>query len=146
LRNQIGVVLQDSFLFRRSVFENIRYGKSDATELEVRAAAKAAHADEFIEQLSHGYDTVLDELGANLSGGQRQRIALARAFLRDAPILIMDEPTSGLDHATEAELLKTLDALTRGKTTITIAHRTSAIEAADRTLLLERGHIVKRAS
>jgi ATP-binding cassette, subfamily B, bacterial len=149
LRSQIGVVLQESFLFRRSVFENIRYGKSNATEAAVRAAAKAAHADEFIEQLPHGYDTVLDELGANLSGGQRQRIALARAFLRDAPILVMDEPTSGLDHTTEAELLKTLDELTRGKTTITIAHRSSAIEAADRTLLLENGRIVnsdKRAS
>jgi ATP-binding cassette, subfamily B, bacterial len=142
LRSQIGVVLQESFLFRRSVFENIQYGKSGATAAEVRAAAKAAHAHEFIEQLPNGYDTVLDELGANLSGGQRQRIALARAFLRDAPILIMDEPTSGLDNATESELLKTLEELTRGKTTITIAHRTSAIEAAERTLILENGRIV----
>jgi len=142
LRSQIGVVLQESFLFRRSVFENIQYGKAGATAAEVRAAAKAAHAHEFIEQLPNGYDTVLDELGANLSGGQRQRIALARAFLRDAPILIMDEPTSGLDNATESELLKTLEELTRGKTTITIAHRTSAIEAAERTLILENGRIV----
>jgi ABC-type multidrug transport system fused ATPase/permease subunit len=146
LRNQIGVVLQDSFLFRRSVFENIQYGRSGATFVEVRAAAEAAHAHEFIEELPNGYDTVLDELGANLSGGQRQRIALARAFLRNAPILIMDEPTSGLDIQTEAELLKTLNELIRGKTAITIAHRTLAIEAAHRTLILERGRIVNASS
>ena len=146
LRNQIGVVLQDSFLFRRSVFENIQYGRSGATFVEVRAAAEAAHAHEFIQELPNGYDTVLDELGANLSGGQRQRIALARAFLRNAPILIMDEPTSGLDIQTEAELLKTLNELIRGKTAITIAHRTLAIEAAHRTLILERGRIVNASS
>ena len=146
LRDQIGVVMQDSFLFRRSVFENIQYGRSGATFVEVRAAAEAAQAHEFIEELPNGYDTVLDELGANLSGGQRQRIALARAFLRNAPILIMDEPTSGLDIQTEAELLKTLNELIRGKTAITIAHRTLAIEAAHRTLILDRGRIVSASS
>jgi ATP-binding cassette, subfamily B, bacterial len=146
LREQIGVVLQDSFLFHRSVFDNIQYGKSGATAEEVRAAAEAARAHDFIEELPQGYDTILEELGANLSGGQRQRIALARAFLRDAPILIMDEPTSGLDHATEADLMKTLEELTRGKTTITIAHRLSAIEAAERTLVLENGRIVREAA
>jgi ATP-binding cassette subfamily B protein len=145
LREQIGVVLQESFLFRRSVFENIRYGKSGASEAEVKAAAQAAHAHDFIERLPEGYDTILDELGANLSGGQRQRIALARAFLRDAPILVMDEPTSGLDNDTEADLLETLEELTRGKTTIAIAHRRSMIEAADRTLVLERGQIIRAA-
>jgi len=137
LRQQIGVVLQDSFLFRRSVLENIQYGKSGATRSEVEAAAKAAHADEFIRKLPDGYDTVLEELGSDLSGGQRQRLALARAFLRKAPILLMDEPTSGLDSATEAELLETLEQLTRGKTVITIAHRDSVIEKAGRTLILE---------
>jgi len=146
LRDQIGVVMQDSFLFRRSVFENIQYGRSGATFVEVRAAAEAAQAHEFIEELPNGYDTVLDELGANLSGGQRQRIALARAFLRNAPILIMDEPTSGLDIQTEAELLKTLNELIRGKTAITIAHRTLTIEAAHRTLILDRGRIVSASS
>jgi ABC-type multidrug transport system fused ATPase/permease subunit len=123
------------------VFENISYGKPNATASEVRAAAEAARAHDFIECLPNIYNTVLDELGENLSGGQRQRIALARAFLRDAPILLMDEPTSGLDTATEADLLKTLQELTRGKTTITIAHRLSAIEAADRTLVLRDGRI-----
>jgi ATP-binding cassette subfamily B protein len=143
LRAQIGVVLQESFLFRRSVFENIRYGKPGATVDEVRRAAEAAQAHEFIEELPNGYDTILDELGGNLSGGQRQRLALARAFLRDAPILLMDEPTSGLDAATEADLLRTLEKLMRKKTTITIAHRTSAIEAARRTLVLKDGGIVR---
>jgi ABC-type multidrug transport system fused ATPase/permease subunit len=146
LRAQIGVVLQESFLFRRSVFENIRYGKPGATADQVRRAAEAARAHEFIEELPHGYDTILDELGGNLSGGQRQRIALARAFLRDAPILLMDEPTSGLDSATEADLLRTLEDLMRGKTTFTIAHRPSAIKAARRTLLLKDGRIVREAA
>jgi ATP-binding cassette subfamily B protein len=145
LREQIGVVLQDPFLFRRSVFDNIRYGRPRAAPAQVRAAAKAARAHKFIEELPNRYDTMLDELGTNLSGGQRQRIALARAFLRDAPILLMDEPTSGLDMATEADLLKALEELTRGRTTITVAHRASAIQAADRTLLLDNGKIVRAA-
>jgi ATP-binding cassette, subfamily B, bacterial len=146
LRQQIGVVLQESFLFHRTVFENIQYGKSGASAEQVRAAARAARADEFIEALPEAYETVLDELGTNLSGGQRQRLALARAFLRDAPILIMDEPTSGLDSATEAELLETLAELTSDRTTITIAHRLSTIEAAHRILVLERGKIVQEGS
>ncbi len=146
LRQQIGVVLQEPFLFNRTVFENIQYGDKYATEADVRRAAEAAHADGFIQELPDGYNTVLDELGGNLSGGQRQRIALARAFLRDAPILVMDEPTTGLDNVTEADLLATLEELTRGKTTITIAHRLSMAEKADRILVLEKGQIVQEGS
>ena len=146
LREQIGVVLQESFLFRRSVFENIQYGKNGANRREILAAAEAAQADGFIKRLPQGYDTVLDELGSNLSGGQRQRIALARAFLRDAPILLLDEPTSGLDNATEAELVQTLNDLARRKTTLTVAHRLSTLEFCDRVFVLDRGKIVQQMS
>jgi ABC-type multidrug transport system fused ATPase/permease subunit len=146
LRKQIGVVLQDCFLFRRSVAENIQYGKPNASDREVRAAAKDARAHEFIEQLPESYDTVLDELGTNLSGGQRQRIALARAFLRNASILLMDEPTSGLDSVTETELLQTLKDLTRGKTTIMVAHHFGSMEIAHRILVLDEGKIVQEGT
>ncbi len=146
LRKQIGVVLQDCFVFRRSVLENIRYGKSSAGSDEVRAAAEAARAHEFIESMPDGYNTELDELGSNLSGGQRQRIALARAFLRDTPILVMDEPTSGLDTVTESELMDTLNDLTKGKTTITIAHRLATAETADRILVLDEGRIAQEGT
>ena len=145
-RRQIGVVLQECFLFRRSVAENIQYGKSDASPHEVRAAAKAARAHEFIQQLPAGYDTVLDELGSNLSGGQRHRIALARAFLRNASILLMDEPTSGLDSVTETELLETLKDLTRGKTTIIVAHHFATVEIANRILVLDQGRLVQEGT
>jgi ABC-type multidrug transport system fused ATPase/permease subunit len=143
LRRQIGVVLQESVLFRRTVRENIAYGRPGAGLDEVVAAAKAAKAHEFVQALPDGYDTVLEEGGANLSGGQRQRLALARAFLRNPPILILDEPTSGLDAVTESQLTETLGELMRGKTTIIIAHRFSTIENADRILVLEHGHIVQ---
>lgn len=146
VREQISVVLQESFLFRRSIRENIAYGRPKAALSDVRAAAEAARAHEFIEQLPEGYDTVLDELGGNLSGGQKQRIALARAFLRDAPVLLMDEPTSGLDYITESRLSGTLRDLTRGKTAITIAHRLSTIEDAGRILVLDRGRIVQQGA
>jgi ATP-binding cassette subfamily B protein len=144
LREQIGVVLQESFLFRRSVFENIQYGKNGANRREILTAAEAAQADGFIKRLPQGYDTVLDELGSNLSGGQRQRIALARAFLRDAPILLLDEPTNGLDNATEAELVQTMNDLARRKTTITVAHRLSTLEFCDRVFVLDHGKIVQQ--
>jgi ATP-binding cassette subfamily B protein len=143
LRKQIGVVLQESFLFRRTVRENIAYGNPGASMAAIQAAAEAAQAHDFIERLPQRYDTMLDESGNNLSGGQKQRIALARAFLRNAPILFMDEPTSGLDHRTEAELNETLDDLARGKTTITIAHRKASIETAGRILALEGGRVVE---
>ena len=146
LREQIGVVLQESLLFRRSVRENIAYGRPSATNEQVKAAAEAARAHEFIEQLPDGYDTVLDESGANLSGGQRQRLSLARAFLRDAPILFLDEPTSGLDTVTEAQLSETLRELARGRTTLTIAHRLATIEDADLILVLDRGELVQQGT
>jgi ABC-type multidrug transport system fused ATPase/permease subunit len=143
LRRQVGVVLQDAVLFRRTVRENISYGRPGASFEEVVAAAKAAKADEFIESLPDGYDTVLDEGGANLSGGQRQRLTLARTFLGNAPILVLDEPTSGLDALTESQLTETLAELSRGRTTIVIAHRFSTIENADRILVLDNGTVVQ---
>jgi ATP-binding cassette, subfamily B, bacterial len=146
LRRQISVVLQDAILFRRTVRENIAYGKSGASFEEIVAAAKAAEAHEFIEAMPDGYDTMLDEQGGNLSGGQRQRLALARAFLRNAPVLILDEPTSGLDAVTEAQLTSTLDELARGKTTIIIAHRFSTIDKADCILVLEGGRVAQQGT
>jgi ABC-type multidrug transport system fused ATPase/permease subunit len=136
-------VFQESVLFRRSVHENIAYGKPGAKVAEVEAAARAAKADEFIQALPEGYDTILDEQGSNLSGGQRQRLALARAFLRNAPILVLDEPSSGLDAVTEAQLSETIDELAQGRTTIVIAHRLSTVERADRILVLDRGRIAE---
>jgi len=146
LRSQVSVVLQDSILFRRRVRENIAYGRPHATLDEIIDAAKASRAHDFIERLPKGYDTVLDEEGANLSGGQRQRIALARAFLRNSPILVLDEPTSGLDAVTESQLTETLEDLARGRTTIIIAHRFSTIERADRILVLEKGRVVQEGA
>ena len=143
VRSQIAVVLQEPVLFRRTIRENIAYGKQHAGQREIEAAAKAAHAHEFIMELPDGYDTVLDEGGANLSGGQRQRITIARAFLRDAPILVLDEPTSGLDAITEAQFSETLDELSCGKTTLIIAHRFTTIEKAERVLVLDEGRIVQ---
>ena len=143
LRSQIGVVLQESILFRRTIAENIAYGRRRASIDQIRAAARAARAHEFIEQLPEAYNTMLDEEGANLSGGQRQRVALARAFLRDAPILVLDEPTSALDPATEAMLAESLERLEQGRTTIIIAHRLSTVERANLILVLEEGRIVQ---
>jgi ABC-type multidrug transport system fused ATPase/permease subunit len=143
VRKQISVVLQDSILFSRSVRDNIAYGRPGASMAEIIEAAQAAKAHDFIESLPDGYETMLDEQGTNLSGGQRQRIALARAFLRNAPILILDEPTSGLDAVTEAQLIETLEELSHGKTTIIIAHRFSMVEKCDKVLVLDAGRIVQ---
>ena len=146
VRRQVSVVLQQSILFRRSVKDNIAYGHPNATMNNIFAAAEAAHADEFISGMPEAYNTMLDEQGSNLSGGQRQRIALARAFLRNSPILILDEPTSGLDAVTEAQLSETLEELSRGRTTIIIAHRLSTIEAAHEILVLKEGTIVQQGT
>jgi ABC-type multidrug transport system fused ATPase/permease subunit len=145
-RSHVSVVLQESILFRRPVHENIAYGRPGATMDEIVAAAKAARAHDFIEKLPDGYETVLDEQGMNLSGGQRQRIALARAFLRNSPILILDEPTSGLDAVTESQLTETLDELVRGRTTLIIAHRFSTIERADRIIVLAKGRVAQEGT
>ncbi len=146
LRAQIAVVLQEAMLFRMTVRDNIAYAMPEATDAQVVAAARAAHAHEFVERLPDGYDTLLDERGGNLSGGQRQRLTLARAFLRDAPILLLDEPTTGLDLASEALVLDALDRLARGRTTLTIAHRLATIERADVVVVVEGGRIAARGT
>jgi ATP-binding cassette, subfamily B, bacterial len=142
LRDQIAVVLQESVLFAASVRDNIAYGRLDATEAEILAAASAAGADAFIRRLPDGYDTVLGERGESLSGGQRQRIAIARALLRDAPILILDEPLSGLDTATARELIGALRTVAAGRTTLLIAHDALSLTLADRVVELRDGQFL----
>jgi ABC-type multidrug transport system fused ATPase/permease subunit len=137
LRDQISVVLQDSQLFATTIRDNIAYGRLDATDDQILAAATAAGADRFIRRLPLGYDTVMGERGETLSGGQRQRIAIARALLRDAPILILDEPLTGLDRTTAEELVRTLKMVTRGRTTLLIAHDPISLQLADRVVRLK---------
>ena len=146
LREQISVVLQEPLLFRRTIRENIAYGKPEASIEEITAAAKAAQAHDFIMRLSGGYETFLKEGGANLSGGQRQRIALARAVLKNAPILVFDEPVTGLDAETEAKLNETMNLLLKKKTVFIIAHRFSTIMKADLILMIEEGRIVEQGT
>ena len=146
LRSQIAIVLQDPFLLPLSVAENIAYGRPDAARGEIEAAAVAANADEFIRQLPDGYDTVIGERGLTLSGGQRQRLAIARALLKDAPILILDEPTAALDAETEALVMEAIGRLIQGRTTFIIAHRLSTIRNADRIVVLDQGRVVEQGS
>ena len=141
LRRHIGLVLQQAILFGATVRENIAYGNPDASDTEIETAAWAANADEFIQQLEDGYDTVIAERGATLSGGQRQRIAIARALIRNAPILILDEPMTGLDAESESNVREALDRLMAGKTVIMITHDLPSIADADQVLLLEDGRI-----
>jgi ATP-binding cassette subfamily B protein len=143
LRSQIGVIPQDSILFHRTIMENIRYGRLDATDEEVIEAAKKAHAHQFITNLPDGYNSHVGERGAKLSGGQRQRISIARAILKNAPILILDEATSALDSVTEKYIQDSLHELMQGKTVIVIAHRLSTLLDMDRILVFSRGHIVE---
>jgi ATP-binding cassette subfamily B protein len=146
LRQQIALVLQDPFIFPISVAENIAYGRPEASPEEIMAAARAANADAFIRRLPEGYDTVVGERGGTLSGGEKQRLSIARAFLKDAPILILDEPTSALDARTEAALLEALERLMSGRVTLIIAHRLSTIRKADRIAVLEHGYIIERGN
>ncbi len=146
LRSQIASVPQDPAMFHRSVMENIRYGRLNATDEEVVAAARKAHALEFIEKLPDGIDTLVGERGVKLSGGQRQRIAIARAIIKDAPILVLDEATSALDSESEAHIQKALWELMKGRTAIVIAHRLSTIQKMDRIIVLENGKIVEEGS
>src|SRR3954447_15092643 len=146
LREQISVVLQEPLLFSGSVAENIRYGHLDATDEEVVSAAKAANAHDFISRMPQGYDTLLGERGAQLSGGERQRISVARAFIKDAPILILDEPTSSIDSRTEAVILDALDELMVGRTSFMIAHRLSTVRHADVIVVLKDGRLVERGT
>src|SRR2546425_10815762 len=144
LRRQIGLVLQQSILFGASIRENIAYGRPEASLEQIVAAAEVAKADEFIRELEDGYDTVIGERGATLSGGQQQRIAIARALIRDAPILILDEPMTGLDVESEAKVREALDRLMAGKTCLIITHDLQSVENADQVLVLEEGRIIER--
>jgi len=143
LRRNVALVLQEPVLFGATIRENIAYGRPGASGDEIVAAARAAGAHHFIAALPQGYETSIGERGAMLSGGQRQRLSIARAFLKDAPILILDEPTSALDAETEAMLLETLRRLMRGRTTLIIAHRLSTVREADRIVVLQEGRIVE---
>jgi subfamily B ATP-binding cassette protein MsbA len=143
LRQQISFVLQETMLFHSSVWQNIAYGKPEASREEIIAAAELANAAEFIDKLSDGYDTMLGERGMTLSGGQRQRIAIARAVIRNTPILVLDEPTSGLDSSSEKLVFEALDRLMKNKTTIVIAHRLSTIRNADVIFVIDDGRIVE---
>jgi ATP-binding cassette subfamily B protein len=146
LRREVGVISQDPFLFSASVRDNIAFGVPDAGHEIVEAAARAAQADEFIEELPHGYDTVIGERGITLSGGQRQRIAIARALLIDPRILILDDATASVDATTEAKIRAGLREVMRGRTTIIIAHRLSTIALADEIVVLEHGRVVARGT
>jgi subfamily B ATP-binding cassette protein MsbA len=145
-RSQIGVVLQDNFLFDGTVGDNIRYGRPDASTEQVHQVSRIAHADEFIDRFEQKYDTVVGERGVRLSGGQRQRVAIARAILADPRILVLDEATSSLDSESEALIQDGLRSLRRGRTTFVIAHRLSTIRSADQILVLEHGDIVERGT
>lgn len=146
LRENIGFIPQDPLLFHRSLMENIRYGKIDATDEEVITAAKKAHAHEFIMLTPNGYDSLVGERGIKLSGGQRQRISIARAILKNAPILILDEATSALDSVTENYIQESLSHLMQRKTVIVIAHRLSTLLNMDRILVFDQGRIVEEGT
>jgi subfamily B ATP-binding cassette protein MsbA len=144
LRNQMSFVLQETVLFHAPVWQNIAYGKPNCTRSEIIKAAELANATEFIEKLPDAFDTVLGERGMTLSGGQRQRIAIARAVIRNTPILILDEPTSGLDSASEQLVFEAMDRLMAGKTVVVIAHRLSTIQKADIIFVIKEGEVVER--
>ena len=143
LREQIAIVLQDTILFSTTIRENIAYGRPEATDAEIREAARRAQADDFISRLPNGYDSPVGERGGHLSVGQRQRIGIARAFLKDAPILLLDEPTSALDPTTEAAIMETIKELMHGRTTLIVTHRLATIHNVDQIVVLEHGRIVE---
>jgi ABC-type multidrug transport system fused ATPase/permease subunit len=144
LRERIAIVLQDPVLFAGTISENLRYGRLDATPEEIEAAARAAHAHDFISHLAKGYETDIAEAGGSLSGGERQRLSVARAIIKDAPILILDEPTSSLDAISEEIVFAALRRLRAGRTTIVIAHRLSTVRDADCILVLDGGQIAAK--
>src|SRR3989441_2584596 len=146
LREQISLVLQDQLLFSGTIRENIAFGRPDASDEEIAAAAVTANADEFIQRFPAGYETLVAERGTTLSGGQKQRIAVARAILRDAPILILDEPTTGLDAVAEQTVMEALERAVAGHTTLIIAHRLTTVRLADRIVVLDRGRIVEEGT
>jgi ATP-binding cassette subfamily B protein len=146
LRRRIGFVSQDVFLFQGPIAENIAYGSADATDEQIHAAAAAAEATEFIERMPLGFDTVVGERGQKLSGGQRQRLSIARALLKDPPVLILDEATSAVDNETEAAIQRSLQRILHSRTTLVIAHRLSTIVHADRIYVVDKGRIVEQGS
>jgi ATP-binding cassette subfamily B protein len=146
LRAAFGLVSQDVFLFHGTVAENIAYGRPGASQADIEAAAQAAEAHEFIAQLPQGYDTIVGERGQKLSGGQRQRISIARAVLKDPPVLILDEATSAVDNETEAAIQRSMQVITQGRTTLVVAHRLSTIVNADRVYVLDKGRIVEKGN
>jgi subfamily B ATP-binding cassette protein MsbA len=146
LRRQIGFVLQDTVLFRGTIRENIAFGRPEATEEEVVAAAKLANADEFISRMPGGYDSLVGDRGSTLSGGQRQRIGIARAFIRNSPILVLDEPTAALDAESEELVIEGLERLMEGRTAIVIAHRLSTIRDADRIIVIKDGVVAEEGT
>jgi ATP-binding cassette subfamily B protein len=146
LVEQIGVVLQESLLFQTTIQENIAYGNPKATFEEIQEAARVAYCEDFIRNLPNGFDTVVGERGGTLSGGQRQRIAIARAVIRDSPILILDEPTTGLDAESEEIVMRALERLMEGRTTLMIAHKLSTVSRADKIYVLEEGEITEKGS
>ena len=146
LRSQMGVMLQDTFLFSGTVKDNIRYGRLDATDEEIVAAAKAVDADGFIRRLPQGYDTMVEEKGSTLSAGQRQLIAFARVMLADPRLLVLDEATSDIDTRTELELQNGIRRLVRGRTSFVIAHRLSTISDCDRIYYIDHGRIVEQGT
>ena len=146
LRRSLGIVLQDTHLFTGTIMENIRFGKLDATDEEVIAAAKLANADKFIHKLPDGYNTMLVGDGANLSQGQRQLLAIARAAIADPPVLILDEATSSIDTRTERIVQEGMDKLMHGRTTFVIAHRLSTVKNSDCIMVLEQGRIIERGN
>jgi ATP-binding cassette subfamily B protein len=146
LRERIALVPQEPVLFAGTVADNIRYGRLEAGSAEIEAAARAAHVHSFVERLPHGYDSPIAEAGATLSGGERQRLGIARALLKDAPILILDEPTSSLDAISEEIVFDALRRLREGRTTLVIAHRLSTIRDANRILVLHEGHLIAQGT
>ena len=146
LRQRIGIVPQDAVIFSSSAMENIRYGKPDASDAEVMAAAKAAFAHDFITALPQGYGTFLGERGLRLSGGQRQRIAIARAMLKNPPLLLLDEATSALDAESERMVQAALESAMRNRTTLVIAHRLATVQKADRIVVLDHGKLVEHGT
>jgi subfamily B ATP-binding cassette protein MsbA len=146
LRAQIGFVLQETILFRATVRENIAYGRPDASDEEIVEAAKLANAHGFIVRMPKGYDTLLGERGQTLSGGERQRIGIARAIIRNSPILILDEPTASLDSESERLVMEALERLMKGRTVITIAHRLSTIRDADKIIVLKDGRVAEQGT
>jgi subfamily B ATP-binding cassette protein MsbA len=146
MRDQMAFVLQDTVLFRGTVRENIAYGRPDATEDEIVEAARLASAHEFIARMPQGYDSPLGDRGLTLSGGERQRIGIARAIIRNSPILILDEPTAALDTESEKVVIEAIERLMKGRTVITIAHRLSTIRDADKIIVLEEGVVAEQGT